>query len=75
MTNVMEITELILMPMSWDVSKSRDTARMAIPIFVFWMRMTSTTTSRMVRMGVMMVMRFMLRPPTWSTWVRKGMSG
>ena len=75
MTNVMEITELILMPMSWDVSKSRDTARMAMPIFVFWMRMTSTTTSRMVRMGVMMVMRFMLRLPTWSTWVRKGMSG
>ena len=48
---------------------------MAMPIFVFWMRMTSTTTRAMVRMGVMMVMRFMFRLPTWSTWVRKGMSG
>ena len=29
----------------------------------------------MVRMGVMMVMRLMFRPPTFITWVKKGMSG
>ena len=33
-TNVMEMTLLILMPMSWLVSKSLLTARMAMPILV-----------------------------------------
>ena len=75
MTKVMEMTLLILMPMSCAVSKSRDTARMAMPILVFWMRITSTTTSAIVRMGVMMVMRLTLRLPICITCVRKGMSG
>ena len=34
MTNVALITRLILMPISWLVSKSLDTARMAMPILV-----------------------------------------
>ena len=63
------------MPISWDVSKSRDTARMAIPILVFWISTTRIATSTMVRMGVMMVMRLMLRPPTCITLVRKVISG
>ena len=74
-TKVMEITELILMPISWDVSKSRETARMAIPILVWLISSTSATTSTMVRMGVMMVMRLTLRLPICITLVRKGMSG
>ena len=75
MAKVMEMTELILIPINWEVSKSRETARMAIPILVFWIRITRMTTSTMVRMGVMMVMRLTLRLPICMTWVRKGMSG
>ncbi len=44
MTNVAEMTELILMPISWLVSKSRDTARMAMPILVWLISITSATT-------------------------------
>ena len=75
MTKVMLMTELILMPMSCAVSKSRDTARMAMPILVFWIRMTNTTTSKIVKMGVIMVIRLTFRLPTCITWVRNGMSG
>ena len=55
------------MPMSCAVSKSRDTARMAMPILVFWIRMTSTTTSKIVKMGVIMVIRLTFRLPTCIT--------
>ena len=34
MTKVMEMTALILMPISWAVSKSLAAARMAMPILV-----------------------------------------
>ena len=37
-TNVMEMTRLILMPISCAVSKSLAAARIAIPIFVLLMR-------------------------------------
>ena len=65
---VKEITELILMPMSWAVSKSREAARMAMPILVWlmsWVRaMTSTTT----RMGVMTVTH-LVETPAMLTWL------
>ena len=43
------------MPISWLVSKSLDTARMAMPILVWLMSMTSAITSTSVSTGVMMV--------------------
>ena len=64
MTKVMEMTALILMPMSWAVSKSLAAARMAMPILVWLMRYTRTTTSRIVRMGVTRVTRLVEAPST-----------
>mgnify|MGYP000231307023 CR=1 FL=1 len=43
-TKVKDMTELIFMPMSWLVSKSFATARMAMPIFVWFIRNTSART-------------------------------
>jgi hypothetical protein len=54
---VAEITLLILMPISCAVSKSTDTARMAMPILVWLMSSTSAMTSAMVKNGVMTVTR------------------
>ena len=54
-TNVMEMTELMRMPMSWLVSKSWDTARMAMPILVCLISITRAITRPIVRMGVTMV--------------------
>ena len=62
MTKVMEMTALILMPMSWAVSKSLAAARMAMPILVWLMRYTRATTSRMVRAGVTRVTRLVDAP-------------
>ena len=45
MTKVTEMTVLILMPMSWAVSKSRDTARMAMPTLVRLMSWVRASTS------------------------------
>ena len=45
------------MPMSCAVSKSTDTARIAIPILVWLMSITSAITSAMVKNGVMTVTR------------------
>ena len=64
MTKVMEMTALILMPMSCAVSKSLAAARMAMPIFVWLMRYTSTITSRIVRTGVTSVTRLVEVPRT-----------
>ena len=55
MMKVTEMTELMRMPISWLISKSWDTARIAMPILVFWISVTSAITSRMVRIGVTMV--------------------
>ncbi len=62
MTKVVEMTRLILMPISWLVSKSRLTARMAMPILVWLIRATSATTSTMVSMGVMTVTILVVAP-------------
>ena len=61
------MTELILMPISWEVSKSFEAARMAIPTFVLWIRKTSTITSRITRGGVITVTRFVVTPKTVMT--------
>ena len=62
MTKVMEITALILMPMSWAVSKSLAAARMAMPILVLLMRYTRAITSTMVSAGVTRVTRLVEAP-------------
>ena len=64
MIKVAEMTLLMRMPTSWLVSKFKDTARMAMPIFVWLMSSTSSTTRNTVRKGVMMVTREVSIPRT-----------
>ena len=52
MMKVTEITALILMPMSWAVSKSLATARMAMPTLVWWMSWVRASTSTSTKTGV-----------------------
>ena len=54
-TNVMLITLLIFTPISCAVSKSFDTALIAIPILVLLISATSAITSTIVKIGVMNV--------------------
>ena len=61
-TKVIEITLLIFTPMSWLVSKSFETARIAIPTLVYLMRSTSTIMSTIVSIGVITVTRFVTAP-------------
>ena len=75
MAKVMLITLLILMPMSSLVSKSRETARMAMPVLVFLIIVTRMRTRITVRMGVMMVTIFVLAEPICTCSDRKGMEG
>ena len=75
MTNVTEMTLLILMPMSCAVSKSTDTARMAMPILVWLMSSTSAITSAMVRNGVMTVTRDVSIPNSRTGSEIHGMAG
>ena len=65
-TNVTVITLLMSMPMSELVSKSRETARIAIPILVCLISMTSRNTSTMVRTGVMSVTIFVVADPIFT---------
>ena len=66
MTKVMEMTLLILMPISRAVSKSLDTARIAMPILVWLISWVRSTISTSTRMGVMMTTSF-VEVPTMST--------
>ena len=74
-TKVTEITRLILIPMSWLVSKSLETARMAMPILVWLMSITSATTSTSVSTGVMMVTILVVAVPMVTDSEMKGMLG
>ena len=65
MTKVMEMTLLILMPISRAVSKSLETARMAMPILVWLISWVSSTISTSTRTGVMMTTSF-VEVPTMS---------
>ena len=75
MMNVAEMTLLIRMPISCEVSKFRDTARMAMPIFVWLISRTSSTTRTMVRNGVMMVTREVSIPKTVTRSEIQGIAG
>ena len=61
--NVAEMTLLILMPISWLVSKSLDTARMAIPILVLLISSTRATTSTITSTGVTTVTTLVFAAP------------
>jgi hypothetical protein len=71
MTKVKLMTALMRTPMSWLVSKSLDTARMAMPILVFLMRATSSRTSTTVSTGVMKVTSVVEMFPSVTLWLRK----
>ena len=75
MTKVMEMTELILIPMSWLVSKSRETARMAMPILVFLMKSTRAMTRTRTRTGVTRVTILVVAPPMVTELDSQGMEG
>ena len=70
-----EMTLLTLMPIRRAVSKSLDTARMAIPVLVWLMKITSAATRRMVSSGVTMVITFTFKLPTARVFLRKAISG
>ena len=57
------MTLLILMPISCAVSKSLDTARMAMPILVLLISITRPTTSRITSTGVTTVTTFVVAGP------------
>ena len=74
-TNVVEITLFILIPMSLDVSKSLETALMAIPTLVRSMRIVSANTRSRTRNGVMMTTHFVCVPATFTVLHRNFISG
>ena len=75
MTKVKLMMLLILMPISCAVSKSREAARMAMPILVWLMSSTSAITSAMVRNGVMTVTRDVSIPNSRTGSEIHGMAG
>ena len=75
MMNVALMTRLIFMPMSCAVSKSLDTARMAMPIFVKRMSSTSAATRTIVSTGVIRVTRFVVAPNTVTMSESHGIAG
>ncbi len=75
MTNVTLMTAFILMPIRQLVSKSLDTARMAMPTFVYLMSRVSSTTSTMVRTGVMIVTIFVVAPQMVTWFESRGIVG
>ena len=75
MMNVVEITLLILMPISWLVSKSLETARIAMPILVLLISSTSATTSTMVSTGVTTVTTLVVAEPILIVSDRPGSTG
>ena len=72
---VMEMTELILIPMSWLVSKSLATARMAMPTLVWLMSWVRAKTRAMTKNGVTIVTHLVDTPPITTLSDRKGSSG
>ena len=63
---VIEMTLFILMPMSVLVSKSLATARMAMPILVWLMSSTSSTTSMSAMLAAAASPSWRLRAPSRS---------
>ena len=75
MTKVKDITEFIFMPMSWLVSKSFATARIAMPIFVYLMSATSPITSASTSIGVITVTILVVAPHIVICFDRNGIAG
>ena len=75
MTKVMEMTLLILIPIRRLVSKSLETARIAIPILVWLISVVSSTISTTTRMGVMMTTSLVEAPAMLTVLVRASMAG
>ena len=63
------------MPISCAVSKSTDTARMAIPTLVWLISWVRPTTSRITRMGVMSTTSLVGVPAMVTVFVRPAISG
>ena len=74
MMKVTMMTRLMSIPISSEVSKSRDTARIAMPIFVLRMRNASARTRITVRMGVMNVTSVVEISPSFTVLLRKPIS-
>ena len=75
MMKVTEMTELILMPMSWLVSKSLATARMAMPTLVRLISWVRARTRRMTSTGVTTVTHLVGAPRMVTDSERKGREG
>ena len=75
MTNVTEMTVLMRTPMSWAVSKSRDTARMAMPTLVRLMSWVRASTRMMTRTGVMSTTILVGVPAMETVFARDGITG
>ena len=73
--NVIEITRLIFIPISWLVSKSLETALIAIPIFVCLISNVRRTTRITVKTGVMSVTTLVEAPQICTDLERTGISG
>ena len=69
------MTEFILIPMSWHVSKSFAAARMARPIFVLLISICKTTTRATTRKGVTIVTHLVLVPYIMTDSLRNGIAG
>ena len=75
MMKVAEITELILMPISWLVSKSLATARMAMPTLVRSISWVSSSTRAITRKGVRMTAQRVGVPAMVTVSDKNGMVG
>ena len=75
MTKVTEMTVLMRTPMSWAVSKSRDTARMAMPTLVRLMSWVRASTRRITRTGVMSTTILVGVPAMETVLARDGITG
>ena len=75
MAKVMLMMRLILMPMIWLVSKSRLTARIAMPVLVWLMSIISPMTNSTVSTGVKKVTKLADTPPMLKICFKKGISG
>ena len=69
------MTLFIFMPMSWLVSKSLETALIAIPIFVCFIRSDRSTTRTTVSPGVTSVTTLVVAPQICTERERNGISG
>ena len=75
MKKVKEIVESTLIPISLDASVSFETARIAMPIFVWLISCRSMIVSTTVRIGVRIVTREVVTGPNVRIFFSPGISG